>query len=136
MGTLEGLLFYQGETDALARENAGVPLRPTQWGEMFKTIVQHWRQDTGSPQLPVVFAQIGSHQGFSSRFPNWTVVQSEQAAVDLPKTQMVKTKDLPLRDRVHLSRTGYRTLGQRMMDAWIGVVRDTIRTAQNRVDRR
>ncbi|WP_118828447.1 sialate O-acetylesterase [Salinibacter ruber] len=122
MGRIEGILFHQGETDALPkRPSRNGSINPYRWKSLFSKMAQSWRKDLDSPHLPIVFAQIGSHRGPSSRFPNWEVVQSQQSAVSLPSVQMVKTSDLPLRDYVHLSREGSRVLGRRMLDSWINL---------------
>jgi hypothetical protein len=119
VGIVAGLLFYQGETDALVPSATEKTVLPSRWRSSFATMVREWREDTGIPSLPVVFAQIGSHRSTSARFPNWKEVQRQQAAVSLPKVHMVRTEGLPLRDAVHLSREGCQTAGRRMANAWL-----------------
>jgi len=119
VGEVAGMLFYQGETDALAPSTTGKTISPGQWGSAFATMVREWRKDLEASRLPVVFVQIGSHRSSSTPFPNWKEVQRQQAAVSLPQVRMVRTEGLPLRDAVHLSRDGCRTAGRRMADAWL-----------------
>lgn len=117
MGRLEGLLFFQGESDTHRGElYQGLPRRPHTWGRKFTTLVNDVRRDLGRPDLPVVFAQIGVHAS-PDRYVNWEVVQAEQARVQLPNVRMIETSDLALRDRVHYDTPSYRTIGRRFADA-------------------
>lgn len=113
MGKIKGLLFFQGETDALAPaldiEKAKFPFR---WREKFSGFVRSFRKDLRIRDLPVVFAQIGTNKDRKS-FKNWKAVQQEQSRVRLPGCRMIKTDDLPLKDEVHLDNEGYRILGER-----------------------
>lgn len=117
MGTLAGLLFFQGESDThRGAEYHGVPRRPHRWREKFERYVNDVRRDLGRPDLPVVFAQIGVHAS-PERYVNWEAVQQQQAAVDLPRTRMITTDDLTLRDRVHYDAASYDTVGRRFAEA-------------------
>lgn len=120
-GSLEGILFYQGETDALSKTE-NVSIQPYQWRRLFESIIHTLRKDVRNPSLAVVFAQIGSFRGSPSRFPNWEVVRQQQESVNIPKARMVETDGLPLQDRVHLSTKGVKYVGRRMAKAWIGLM--------------
>lgn len=123
LGDVAGILFMQGETDALAADRrAKATSSPHQWRSKFSAIVQSWREDLGHPDLPVVFGQIGSHRAAPGRFPHWETVQSQQQSVSLPATAMVQTGDLRLRDAVHFTREGAIVLGKRMAEAWLDLL--------------
>ncbi len=118
MGSLAGLLFMQGEADA--SNPAKYPpnsLAPQDWKNRFERFISDWRNDLGTPELPVVFAQIGSHT-MPEEFPNWETVQTQQAQVQLPFTTMIKTDDLALMDYVHFTAESYTIIGQRFAKAY------------------
>ena len=119
VGRVAGLLFFQGETDALTSPTPASSRADMEWGTRFEVLVRRWRSDVGRPNLPVVFAQIGSLGADSSRFSNWTAVQRSQARVQLPLVRMIRTKGLSLRDAVHYTSTGYRAIGKRFAEAWL-----------------
>jgi Carbohydrate esterase, sialic acid-specific acetylesterase len=118
MGKISGLLFFQGETDAanpiLYPEP---PPRAADWAGLFAMFITDFRADLQEPELPVVYAQIGS-TGASNDFPNWEVVKEQQAAVQLPRLAMIVTDDLPLMDELHFTVDSYRILGKRFADAY------------------
>lgn len=127
MGRVAGLLFFQGESDALdPMRHPQMTLLPGKWEENFTVIVSHWRSDLKSPELPVVFAQIGTNRT-PGQFPNWKIVQEQQQRVRLPFVAMITTDDLTLKDTVHFTTEGYVTIGRRFAGAYLGIQRDTKR---------
>lgn len=117
MGRLEGVLFFQGESDTHVGERyRGLPRRPHRWAEKFTRFVNDFRRDLAQPGLPLVFAQIGVHTS-PERYVNWEVVQAQQAGVRLPHVAMIRADDLSLRDRVHYDTPSYRVIGQRFAGA-------------------
>lgn len=118
-GTLKGVLFFQGEADALSPQS--YPKRrpgATTWRMRFTQLVRRLRHDLQTPTLPFVFAQISKHPGDESTFPGWREVQKQQAAVSLPKVKMIRTDDLPHRDPLHFTKAGYIRLGKRFAKAY------------------
>jgi hypothetical protein len=121
MGDVAGLLFFQGESDALSpRRNPDLTLYPDQWADKFSAFVEAWRSDLGQPDLPVVFAQIGTNTR-PNRYPNWRVVQEQQDSVKLPFCKMIKTDDLALGDTVHFTTESYRVIGKRFAEAYLEI---------------
>ncbi|NEO91708.1 MAG: sialate O-acetylesterase [Moorea sp. SIO3G5] len=113
MGEIKGLLFFQGESDALNPQ--AYPSRrffPNQWADKFVRLVKDFRQDLGKPELPVVFAQIGTTTD-PEKLPNWETVKAQQETVQLPATGMITTDDLVLQDHVHLTTESYLIVGKR-----------------------
>jgi hypothetical protein len=119
VGDVTGLLFFQGETEAVnpnLRMVSHQTLHPEDWDLWFSQMVEAFREDLRDPDLPVVFAQIGDHQA-PLTFPNWDLVKDVQESVSLHETSMIVTDDLPLGDAVHFSTDGYRAIGERFAEA-------------------
>ena len=118
MGHISGILFFQGETDALDPILYPEPEpHAFDWAQLFSEFVTDLRQDLDEPDLPVVFAQLGSNPR-SSDFANWDVVKKQQSSFRLPMTAMITTDDLPLMDGIHFTTDSYRTIGRRFADAY------------------
>jgi hypothetical protein len=123
MGTISGILFFQGESDALdPKKNPGMMLSPNQWADQFTVFVRDWRSDLNQPDLPVVFAQIGSNTR-PNRYPNWKVVQEQQSSVSLPYCKMITTGDLALADTVHFTTGSYQVIGRRFAEAYLEITK-------------
>lgn len=121
MGQISGLLFFQGEADALDPIQYPDPQpHPADWSQLFSTFVKDFRKDLDEPDLPVVFAQLGST--ISSDFPNWELVKDQQSSVQLPLTAMIITDDLPLLDGLHFTAESYRIIGKRFADTYWDLV--------------
>jgi hypothetical protein len=124
MGHVAGVLFFQGEADATSPEfYQDTELFPAEWGARFTAFVNDWRDDVGSPELPVVFAQLGTNKA-PHIFVNWAVVKKQQRAVEIPFGAMITTEDLALRDAVHFTPESYRIIGQRFARAYLNLIQD------------
>ena len=127
MGTVEGMLFYQGETDAIdpdyyAKLNIERNILPAeQWAEKFGEFVAAWRRDLGIPDLPVVFAQIAT-TATDEEALNWDLIKKQQASVDLPYVRMITTDDLELGDAVHLTAESYLEVGRRFAETYLDII--------------
>ncbi len=121
MGKLAGVLFFQGESDALNPEYERDRLLSAEnYGERFARFIHDLRADVKRPDLPIVFAQIGSRPA-SGAFVNWEMVQAQQAAVQLPCTTMISTADLPMEDGPHFTAEGYSEIGKRFAQAYVAL---------------
>ncbi|MEM9946166.1 MAG: sialate O-acetylesterase [Cyanobacteria bacterium P01_D01_bin.36] len=121
MGTVEGILFFQGEADAI--DPAQFPsLQPdaSAWAEKFATFAFNFRSDIGNANLPLLYAQLGSPDDLEG-LPNWGDVQQQQESLQIPNAKMIVTKDLPM-DGIHFTADSYRVIGQRFADALQDVV--------------
>lgn len=119
MGHVKGLLFYQGETDAVDPYRYPGKVRSVEnYATQFTKLVEDFRHDLNAPTLPVIFAQLGSHRS-PERFIHWERIKQQQAAVELACASMITTDDLPLSDKVHLSSGGYIEAGKRFADAFL-----------------
>jgi hypothetical protein len=125
LGHLEGILFFQGEADALdPQQNPERVLSAFDYAAKFSTFVTDFRGDLSLPNLPLVFAQIGSNTA-PEAFNNWQVIQEQQATVKLPCTTMITTQDLPLGDAVHFTTESYKIIGQRFAEAYLDLRSDS-----------
>lgn len=118
MGEISGMLFFQGETDAVDPfQYPDPPPHPSEWAELFTAFVSDLRDDLNQPNLPVVFAQIGSTWA-PEAYPNWDFLMEQQASLQLPGTAMITTADLPLYDGIHYATDSYRIIGRRFAEAY------------------
>ncbi|MBN1349304.1 sialate O-acetylesterase [candidate division KSB1 bacterium] len=119
MGEIAGLLFFQGESDAL--DPIQYPQKApaaSNYAAKFSAFVTEIRRDLCLPELPVVFAQIGNTKKPDIHI-NWKLVKEQQASVNLPRCTMVTTDDLPLKDAVHFTTESYKIIGKRFADAFL-----------------
>lgn len=122
MGQVAGILFFQGETDALDPiQYPDPPPHPSEWSELFTAFITDLRSDLNQADLPVVFAQIGTTWS-PEAFPNWEIVREQQASIQLPMTTMITTDDLPLLDGLHFTSDSYRIIGRRFAEAYWNLV--------------
>ena len=117
MGTVNGILFFQGEADAIDPQQFPA-LQPDAeaWAEKFATFAYNFRSDIGNPRLPLVYAQIGQPEDLEG-LPNWGAVQAQQESIQIPDAAMITTKDLPM-DGIHFTVDSYQTIGQRFAEAF------------------
>jgi hypothetical protein len=118
-GTVAGMLFFQGETDALD------PERFPKWSpsassypEKFATFLDDLRGDLSLATMPVVFAQIGTNKA-PRDYVNWEALKEQQKSSKLPCVAMITTDDLALADAVHFTTESYRIIGQRYAEAFL-----------------
>ena len=122
MGTISGVLFFQGETDAADPiQYPEPPPHPWGWSDLFTAFVTDLRNDLNEPDLPVVFAQIGTNWS-PEAYPNWDVVTQQQATVELSMSARITTDDLSLLDGIHFTTDSYRMIGKRFADAYWDLV--------------
>ena len=84
-------------------------------GAKFTRFVDDFRSDLSQPDLPVIFAQIGSTKS-PKLYINWQEVQRQQEDVNLSSAAMIYTQDLPLKDDVHFTTASYQKIGERFAD--------------------
>lgn len=104
MGDLEGILFFQGESDADTEAEANL------WAYRFTQFVSAIRSDFGN--IPIVFAQLG---GPATGFAYWNTVKDQQASIDLACVEMITTDDLP-NNNGHFFTAGYIVIGERFAE--------------------
>lgn len=111
---ISGILFYQGESDAI--------IDTPNWSSQFVQAMRGYRNSFGDNKIPVVFCQIAT-TAWPASFPYWAHIQAQQAATSLDNAVMVKTSDITnMADQVHLSATGLMMVGERMSQAYFGLL--------------
>lgn len=107
-GQAAGLIWYQGESDALEKAQDLFVKRMTD----FVALV---RRDTRDLKLPVVMVQIARVVGWGSG-PEWNAIQDLQRVLGetIPGVATVPAIDLQLDDTIHIGGEGQNRLGRRM----------------------
>jgi len=124
MGDVAGILFFQGETDALDPNIYPEKItQPNQWGREFIKFVNDMRMDLDMPNLPIIYAQIGTNTT-PEDFVNWEIVKMQQLAVQVPFSAMITTDDLALSDKVHFTTLSYIEIGIRFAEAYLSLLKE------------
>lgn len=109
-GKVAGLLWYQGESDALE----GLA---EQYYNTMLDWVRQLRVDLDNSELPVIYAQLSVVTSWSDEVA-WNRVQHDQLRLEraLGQAELVPTIDALLADTIHPDTASLRSIGQRM--AW------------------
>ena len=121
-GTLRGILWYQGESDANDNDAPTYSARLKEW-------IEAARADLNSPDLPVIIAQIGcvtrAHcedpsEGWQA--PPWEKIRQSllETPDNVPHTAIAATIDLGLVDTIHIDTPGLIRLGKRLARLALG----------------
>jgi hypothetical protein len=118
MGRISGILFFQGEADAVDPIQYPKPEpHPTEWAKLFSAFATDFRKDLHEPYLPIIFAQLGPTIN-SDGFPYWDLVKSQQRSIQSPMIGMIKTDDLSTLDGLHFTADSYRIIGRRFAETY------------------
>ncbi len=122
-GRIKGMLFFQGEQDAIfGEENRAVTVPSaigplSTYGQRFVQFIEALRADVSDPAMPVIFAQIcRHHNGPAGRAKAWELVREAQRRVPerLANTHSVSSIDLDVMDGLHLDYDSLKRMGERM----------------------
>ncbi|KAL5847333.1 hypothetical protein ACOSQ3_010857 [Xanthoceras sorbifolium] len=117
-GEIRGLLWYQGESDTVSREDADL------YKERSEKFFFDLRSDLQLPMLPIIWVALASGQG-----PYIDIVRKAQLDYDLLNVRSVDAKGLPLEpDWLHLTTPAQVRLGEMMADAFLQSIPSTIKT--------
>jgi len=108
-GRVRGVLWYQGEADAMEGE-------PATYAKRFQDFVAAIRKDFEQPALPFYYVQLGRYQ-FLDKEDQWTALRAAQLESEAkipPPVGMVAAIDLPLVDAIHLRTSAQKVLGERL----------------------
>ncbi len=121
MGTVSGILFFQGEADTIDPQKYPT-LNPQAevWAEKFATFAYNFRTDIGDPDLPLVYAQLVQPKDLEG-LPNWALVQAQQASIQIPNGVMITTDDLAM-DGLYFTVDSYKTIGERFAEAFANII--------------
>ena len=110
-GTVKGILWHQGESDAKTKE---APLYQSKLSEL----IYQFRKVVGNQETTVVIGQLGSY----STNPLWSKINDHikyYVSTD-PNTGMINTQDLKDKgDKVHFDSKAQRVLGERYAKEFI-----------------
>jgi hypothetical protein len=115
-GNVDGLVVWQGERDTFSLQAADG------WAWRFRTLVGDFRDDIGSPGIPVVYVQIAEGRPDDIRRPYWTYFRDfiqPSLLPTHPNYAMVISKDQPTKDGIHMTINGYVVVGRRIAEALI-----------------
>lgn len=108
--SLDGLLWWQGEQDAIDGMSG------SQWSSLFSSYLSAMRRRLNKPTLPIVFVQLGVI--LSTPAPSWDEIKVAQSNLTLTKTEMVKSEDQMLIDLVHYDAASNLVIGNRLFNAF------------------
>ncbi len=116
LGTIQGILWHQGESDANAQD---IPLYQNRLNQLFKQL----RIVTKNKNLPIVAGQLGS---FSRDQENWQKI-NDQILTYTKKDkyfQVVRTADFHHKgDSIHFDSEGQRAMGERLAQAYLKLIK-------------
>lgn len=125
-GRVAGILWYQGESDANPADAALYQARMT-------ALVQSFRADLNSPDLPFLFVQLGPFitDPDPTLVAGWNQVREFQRLLlgTLPNVGMVSAIDCGLDDGIHIDTAGLKTLGRRLAAVASGRPTPALRSA-------
>ena len=112
MGTIKGILWHQGESDATEKD---IPYYKERIGQLFSK----FRSATGNNELPIILGELGS---FSDNPANFSLINKaihEYAAED-KNCSVITTSDLKDKgDHLHFDSKGQRIMGKRFAKAYL-----------------
>jgi hypothetical protein len=117
-GTLRGILWHQGESDA-------TPALSVLYAERLRALIARFRTDAGDPNLPFVIGELGKFSG-----KPWTAdvarVDSAHRAIaaSVPNVAYVSSDGLADKgDQLHFDGPSQRTFGERYAAAYLAIVK-------------
>lgn len=110
-GTIKGILWHQGESDANEKD---LPF----FTERLSSLFRSFRSITGDPATPVLIGELGAYSETPELWGRINAALGEYSATD-GHSVIIPTGDLDhIGDRVHFNAEGQRKMGVRMALAW------------------
>jgi len=112
-GTIKGILWHQGETDASKAETINI------YDAQLEKLFAAFRTEVGNKELPVFIGELGS---FSKNDAKWQSINSKISTFIErdSNSYLVKTSDLFHKgDSVHFDAEGQRKMGERFAERFI-----------------
>jgi sialate O-acetylesterase len=122
-GRVKGMLFFQGEQDAIFGDEGKTVTKPTliapitTYGDQFIHFVKALRKEFGGSDMPVIYAQICRHHNSPvDRSRGWEIIREAQRTIParLPNAHCVPSINLDLMDGLHLDYDSLKTIGEQM----------------------
>lgn len=129
-GNLKGILWYQGESET------GPDLQAS-FEESFLNLVDSVRRDTGYPDLPFIYVQIGRDAVENDgNAIYWEIIREKQRTVAYRRHNLfvVPAIDLPADDLIHIGTDGQERLGRRLARVALDKVYQTTDGAATAID--
>lgn len=110
-GTLQAILWHQGESDA------NEALAPA-YEEKLRALITRFRKDLDSPELPFLIGQLG-------QFGKWNAAtaQVDQAQQNVAKSMknvyFIRSDKLTTGDGIHFDTASLRIMAERYAEAWL-----------------
>ncbi|MGI6571957.1 MAG: sialate O-acetylesterase [Fermentimonas sp.] len=114
-GTIKGILWHQGESDATTQETIDI------YNKQLRKLFTLFRNAIGNSELPIVIGELGS---FSKADDKWKAINSkiEEYIKTDPNSFLIKTNDLKDKgDKVHFDSEGQREIGRRFAERFIKI---------------
>lgn len=108
-GKIAGIIWYQGESDAIGQEQA-------LYSERTRSFVSSVRNDVGDPDLPFLYVQLAPFYTGHEVELHWKTLQSDQLELEksLGRAAMTSAIDAGLDDAIHIDTASARQLGRRL----------------------
>ena len=90
--SIGGVIWYQGESNVE---------RPGQYGSLFPTMIQSWRDEWNQGDFPFYFVQIAPFEYRRNLLPVALLREAQTRALELPNTGMVVTMDIGDPTNIH-----------------------------------
>lgn len=138
-GRVKGLLFFQGEQDAIFGEHDRAVSKPSEIGPLntysdrFIQFAEALRHDFADENMPVIFAQIGRHHnGPADRESAWESVRDQQRRLPerLLRSHCIPSLDLNVMDGLHFDYDAMQAMGNRMAYVALPYVKPDVPTRQ------
>lgn len=116
-GEIAGILWYQGESDALGPATED---RIGRYPQRFHTLLEAFRTIAvkSGAELPVFTAQLGAYTAPDAPDPQWSRMREIQRGIaHEEQVELIVTLDCPLSDEIHISSAGNVLVGERFADA-------------------
>ncbi len=114
-GTIKGVLWLQGENDAITQATIKI------YNNQLQKLFTRFREEINNSELPILIGQLGS---FSKTDDKWQAINHkiEEYIKTDPNSYLIKTNDLKDKgDRVHFNSESQREIGKRFAERFIKI---------------
>ncbi|GAB2834890.1 sialate O-acetylesterase [Ferruginibacter profundus] len=111
-GTIKGILWHQGESDANEKNSS-------KYEERLAVLINKFRIVAADNNLPILIGELGSFSKSKQQFSLINEAIHHYASQDA-NTAVISTRDLKDKgDSLHFNSTGQRTMGKRFAEAYL-----------------
>ncbi len=118
IGTIKGILWHQGESDAH-------PKKLPNYQNKLKQLFQKFRADVGNEKLPILAGELGDYAVPEDRNKNWKILNNilNKMARNDANLYIISTKGLQSNpDKVHFNSKSQRELGKRYAKQFLTIL--------------